>query len=73
MILRDKTTRRLAKPLHSVRLSALAVLALVLCGAAYQPTEKPLSSPSLRSEQLAGLDSIVETAIREGKTRAPSS
>ena len=68
MIHRGKTTRRLAKPLHSVRLPALAVLALVLCGAAYQPTEKPLSSPSLRGEQLAGLDSIVETEIREGKT-----
>ena len=41
----------------------------LLCGAAPdQPTEKPLSSPSLRGEQLAGLDSIVETAIREGKT-----
>ena len=60
--------RRLAKPLHSARLSALAVLALVLCGAAHQPAEKPLSPPSLRGEQLAGLDSIVETAIREGKT-----
>ena len=68
MVLRGKTMRRLAKPLHSARLSALAVLALVLCGAAYPPTEKPLSSPSLRGEQLAGLDSLVETAIREGKT-----
>ena len=68
MILRGKTMRHLAKPLHSARLSALAVLALVLCGAAHQPAEKPLSSPSLRGEQLAGLDSLVETAIREGKT-----
>jgi uncharacterized protein YbbC (DUF1343 family)/CubicO group peptidase (beta-lactamase class C family) len=68
MILRGKTMRRLAKPLHSARLSTLAVLALLLCGAAHQPAEKPLSPPSLRGEQLAGLDSIVETAIREGKT-----
>jgi len=68
MILRGKTMRHLAKPLHSALLSTLAVLALLLCGAAYQPTEKPLSSPSLRGEQLAGLDSLVETAIREGKT-----
>ncbi len=68
MVLKGKTIRRFAKPLHCARLSALAVLALVLCGAASLPAEKPLSSPSLRAEELAGLDSIVETAIREGKT-----
>ncbi len=68
MTLRAKTMRRLAKPLHSARLSALAALALVMCGAAHQPTEKPLSPPSLRGEQLAGLAPVVETAIREGKT-----
>ena len=68
MVLKGKTIRRFAKPLHYARLSALAVLALVLCGAASLPAEKPLSSHSLRAEDLAGLDSIVETAIREGKT-----
>jgi len=68
MILRGKTMRRLAKPLHSALLSVLAVLALLLCGANSQPIEKSLSSPSLRSEQLAGLDSLMETAIKEGKT-----
>ncbi|MHB9096750.1 MAG: exo-beta-N-acetylmuramidase NamZ domain-containing protein [Syntrophales bacterium] len=60
--------RRLAKPRQAARLFALAVLALLLCGAANLPAEQPLSSPSLRGEQLAGLDSLVETAIREGKT-----
>lgn len=68
MILRGKTMRHLAKPLHPARLSALAVLALVMCGAATPPAEKPLSPPSLRGEQLAGLDPLMETAIREGKT-----
>ena len=66
MILRGKAMRRNAKPLHSTLLSVLAVLALLLCGAASQPVEKPIAFPSLRGEQLAGLDSLVETAIREG-------
>ncbi len=57
-----------AKPLHALFLSVLAVLLLLPCADASGPAEPPLSSPSLAGEQLAGLDSLIETAIREGKT-----
>lgn len=68
MILRYKAMQCPAKPLHSALLSLLAVLAFLLCGAAFQSIDKPVSLPSLSGEQLTGLDFLVETAIREGKT-----